>query len=183
MKHLAHMIRGIDITKAVMQLEAHPELWNQNRVRTASYASPHNKLSDIWLRYNDLKNFDETEPALFNEEHDSVFYPAWHVLTELHEHVFNIMRFTRSVRLGGLLITKIPPGATCEPHIDRGWHATYYSKYALQLKAAPGQAFHFEDGAFVSEPGDVFTFDNSYTHWVTNESNVDRITLIICARS
>ena len=183
MKHLAHIAKGIDITDALMQLEAHPELWDKHSVRTASYTSPHNRLSDIWLRYNAFENFDEKNPAAFNGEHDSVFYPAWNVLTELQRHVFDIMRFTCSVRLGGLLITRIPAGAVCEKHIDQGWHATYYNKYALQLKAAPGQAFHFEDGAFESAPGDLFTFDNSYTHWVTNDSKVDRVTLIVCARS
>lgn len=183
MKHLRHLCRGIDVSKLVAQLDSHPELWDQYRVRTHGYASPHNKLSDIWVRYNSLDAYDPNHPERFNEEHDPVWYPAWGALTELQPIVFNVMRFVEAERLGGVLITKIPAGQTCEPHIDRGWHATYYSKFAVQLKAEKGQTFHFDDGGFESMPGDLFTFDNSFTHWVTNESASERITLIVCVKT
>lgn len=69
------------------------------------------------------------------------------------------------------------------PHVDGGWHAEYYAKYAVQLKGGAKQAFHFEACSLVTEPGDLYTFDNSQLHWVTNDGDEDRITLIICIRS
>lgn len=69
------------------------------------------------------------------------------------------------------------------PHRDDGWHAQhFYEKYAVQLKGNQQQGFHFEGHTVRAEPGEVYYFDNSKTHWVTNESNEDRMTLIICVR-
>lgn len=181
-KNIAMVARGIDVTPVLAELDALPELWNMYRMRTAFYGSPHNHISDIWVRYNAWANFDPENPAAFNDPHESVFYEAWGALPSLRELVFNVMRLVEGTRLGGILITRIPPGGRVEPHIDRGWHAGYYEKFAVSLKAGPGQAFNFEDGPFVTAPGDLFTFDNSQSHWVTNDSEEERVTLIICIR-
>ena len=82
--------------------------------------------------------------------------------------------------MGGVLITKIPAGKECKPHTDPGWHARYYEKVAIQIQSAPGQAFCFEGESLETRPGDVFWFDNAFTHWVTNPTPYDRITLIAC---
>lgn len=182
MKYLRHLVRGIDVSKAVAQLDAHPELWDQYTLRTTFYETPHKAVSDIWVRYNAIENLNPDNLPAFNDEHDSVFYPAWHVLTELRPIVFDTMRYVLGERLGGILITRIPPHGEVAPHIDRGWHAEYYSKFAISLRAAPGQTFCFEDGEFESTTGDMWTFDNSFTHWVKNPTDQERMTLIICAR-
>ena len=44
------------------------------------------------------------------------------------------------------------------------------------------QAFHFDDAELRPLPGDIYTFDNARRHWVTNDSDEDRITLIVCVR-
>ena len=85
----------------------------------------------------------------------------------------------RAERLGGVLITKIPAGMECKPHVDGGWHAGHYEKYGIQIASAPGQRFCFEGESLETRPGDVFWFDNSHTHWVTNDTEHDRITLIV----
>jgi aspartyl/asparaginyl beta-hydroxylase (cupin superfamily) len=84
--------------------------------------------------------------------------------------------------LGGVLITKIPPGKQCYPHIDQGWHAHYYEKFAYQVQAHPDQSFNVETEVLHTRSGDLFWFDNSHTHWVENPSDEDRITMIVCLR-
>lgn len=182
MRHLAHVVRGINVAKAVEQIDAHPELWDRYKLRTELYNTPHAQVSDIWVRYNHIDNLNAEDLAAFNNEHESVWYPAWQVLTELHQIVFDTLRFVCAERLGGVLITRIPPHGEVAPHVDRGWHASYYEKFAISLKAAPGQSFCFEDGEFESTTGDMWTFDNSFTHWVKNPTDQERMTLIICAR-
>ncbi|MCY1247967.1 hypothetical protein D9M72_613450 [compost metagenome] len=93
------------------------------------------------------------------------------------------MAAVQGERLGGVLITRIRPGQVCKPHTDPGWHARYYQKFAVQIAAAPGQSFNFEGHELVTKPGDIFWFDNSHTHWVTNESDTDRITMIVCIKT
>jgi hypothetical protein len=93
------------------------------------------------------------------------------------------MYLVKGERLGGILITRIPPGGICKPHHDRGtWHASYYDKYALQLESHPFQAFHFDEGSYSAMPGELYWFNNQEVHWVTNESPIDRITLIFCIK-
>lgn len=94
----------------------------------------------------------------------------------------DVLSYVQGERLGGVLITRIPPGCMVRPHIDTGWHATYYDKYAIQLRGNGKQAFHFNDTSLSAMPGDLYTFDNSKLHWVTNESDEERMTLIICIR-
>lgn len=172
---------GVDVSALTAQLLAHPQLWNQHRPRTSSYV--HSRVDDIWLRYNAWANYDERLGlSHFNREHEAVWYPADDFLPSARQIALDVMRMVEGVRLGGVLITRIPPGGEVQPHIDRGWHAEYYDKFAVQIQAHERQAFHFEDRSLVSEAGDIFTFDNGLKHWVTNESDVHRITMIVCIR-
>lgn len=141
----------------------------------------HSDISDIWVRYNDFANY-QGDMATFNAEHDSVWYPSADILP-IRDIVFDLMAKVRGERLGGVLITKVPAGKMVRPHVDANWHAGYYQKYAVQIASAEGQHFNFEDGAFHSNPGDIYEFDNSYLHWVTNESEAERITMIVCIKS
>ncbi len=84
--------------------------------------------------------------------------------------------------LGGVLITKVPAGGSVLPHIDRGWHATYYDKFAVQLASNEEQYFWFEDCELVTQPGDVYNFRNDIPHAVYNPSDEDRITMICCIK-
>ena len=94
----------------------------------------------------------------------------------------DVMRAVGGVELGGVLITRIPPGAECKPHTDPGWHAKRYAKFGVQIASAPGQEFCFENARVETKPGDLFTFDNQQRHWVTNPTVFERVTMIVCVR-
>lgn len=166
---------GINVAPMLWALQEHPEFWNQNRMRTESPDSPHHGLSDIWARYA-APGVDGSQP------HESVWYPCADLMPA-RELVYPLMSAIGGDQLGGVLITKIPPGKTCKPHSDPGWHARHYQKFAIQIQSHPKQAFHFEGATLVTKPGDLFWFDNQHTHWVTNESDQDRITMIVCIRT
>jgi hypothetical protein len=169
-----------DTSHLTGQLLFHPELWDEIPLRTASN-SPHRELSDIWVRYNAFENFTGDMKA-FNAEHVSQWYsvveylPDARLLSEMIADEFG------ADRLGAVLITKIPAGKTCYPHIDQGWHAGFYEKFALQLKGNVEQSFHVQNEILRTQDGDLFAFDNSKPHWVFNPSAEDRITMIVCLR-
>jgi len=175
MKRISLLPFSIDVTGIRQALKANPQLWDQITLRTKEQDSPHHGLSDIWVRYSD--------PAapLTNGEHASVWYPCADVLP-VRPIVQEVLARVEGKRLGGVLITRIPAGRECRPHIDYGWHAGYYEKFAVQVESAPGQAFQFDGESLETKPGDVFWFDNSFTHWVTNPTPHERITLIACIR-
>ena len=176
MSRIKLLATGLNVTPMLWALQEHPELWDQQTSRTESLDSPHHGLSDIWARYADAKTLQE------DGSHDSIWYPAADVLP-VKDLVYPLMQAAQADRLGGVLITRIKPGQTCRPHTDPGWHARHYDKYAVQIEADPVQCFHFEGENLVTAPGDVFWFDNAHTHWVTNDSQSDRITMIVCLRT
>jgi uncharacterized cupin superfamily protein len=176
---IALLSRGADVAPIVAALERHPKLWNEHRQRLAMY--PHAGVADIWVRYNPIENYAGDMEA-FNAEHESEWYYPAADLLGVKPLVFAMMHAFGGVQLGGVLITRIPPGGEVRPHVDRGWHASYYDKIAVSLKADERQRFCFDDAELVTRTGDVFTFDNSRRHWVINESDAERMTLIVCIR-
>ncbi|MFS2027061.1 aspartyl/asparaginyl beta-hydroxylase domain-containing protein [Massilia sp. CT11-137] len=175
MNKIRLLASGLNVEPIRAALAANPHLWDQHTARTASIDSPHHGLSDIWARF-------APPGANGDADHDAIWYPAAECLP-LRELVYPLMAAVHGDRLGGVLITRIPPGAECKPHVDHGWHARYYDKFAIQIAAAPGQAFCFEGEQLVTAPGDLFWFDNSYLHWVTNPTTHERITLIVCIKT
>lgn len=166
---------GANVAPIYWTLLEHPELWNEHTERTLPSDSPHRELDDIWVRYG------EPERASDGEPHNSFWYPKADILA-VRSLCHDVMRFVQGVELGGVLITRIPPGKQCYPHIDHGWHASRYDKYAVQITSAPGQEFHVEDVVLETKPGDIYKFDNSFSHWVTNPTAYERVTMIVCVR-
>jgi hypothetical protein len=176
MKHLLRIATGWDITPLLLDLKRHPFLWNAHRERTVAVGTPHSQVDDIWVRYNPAGGTDQHTP------HDSVWYPAYSYLPGLRPIIRGLMHAVGGERLGGVLITRIPPGGQVLPHCDNGWHAEYYDKFAVQVASHPQQAFCYADGELATAPGDVYWFNNQESHWVRNDSPVERITLIVCIR-
>lgn len=179
---IQHLASGFNVAPLIRQLDAHPELWNEHTLRTDRYQTPHSDVSDIWVRFNAWENFDG-DPAKFTmEPHASAWYPCIAKIPAAWSLVRKVMRHVGAKQVGGVLITRIPPKGEVKPHIDSGWHATHYEKFAVQIKGNVDQGFYFDNGALHPLPGDLYTFDNSFCHWVKNDSDQERITLIICLR-
>ncbi len=156
-------------------------LWNTHRLRTTE-GGPHRHVDDIWVRCLNWSVM-QSNPEAFNSKHFSSWYPvADGRLAYAKLVVDGIFRNARGIELGGVLITRIPAGCCVLPHRDEGWHARYYEKFAFQIQANDLQEFCFDRTRLVTRPGDIFTFDNQYSHWVTNPSSEDRITMIVCVR-
>lgn len=189
MKHFTLITEGIGVSPILRELEGCEHLWNQHSARTTAPGTPHRTSSDLWLRYNDVTPYERGERpwSTFNDEHVPIFYPAWALLPSLHPIVSLLMRMTDTNRLGGILITKIPPGCGIDRHADSSWHVDVHRKLYLSLKSVPGAVFGCEhDGVreeLNPEPGQVWEFDNHKPHWVVNASTIDRITCIICVRN
>lgn len=166
--------RGLNVAPIAWALQADPGVWNRNTSRTEDPSSPHHGLDDIWVRFG-------TDPEGSDAPHESQWYPTADELN-LKPFVMGVFQALGGTRLGGVLITRIPPGATCKPHKDPGWHARYYEKFGVQIASAPGQRFCFDGEELETRPGDVFGFDNAHTHWVTNPTAHERVTMIICLR-
>lgn len=180
MRHILKIGQGVNVIPLHNAVLRNSSLWNRYPERSFK-GSPHEDVDDIWVRCNRRAAWDPKEPQKFMAQHDSVWYPEYLELKHaIDPIVFPLMANVQADRIGGILITRVPAGKSVKPHIDPGWHAKYYDKYAVQVASHPDQKWSNEDGELVTMPGDVYWFANDVAHWVTNESPVDRITLIVC---
>ena len=173
---------GVNVSGVVQELEAHPDLWNARAYRTESVASPHHGIPDIWLRYRKLSEL--TSPQAYREEHFAEFYDEWNLVPSLHPIVYGLMAAVKAVYLGGIIVTRIPPGHQVKPHDDRGsWHAERMNTKAyLILKDNPWCLNHCDGDTVHMRTGDVWEFDNLRPHSVVNDGPSDRWTAIISMR-
>jgi hypothetical protein len=182
MKNFLQIASGIDVMPVALALQRQPELWNQHNERKEFAGSAHTATSDIWVRYNDPANLAQGYDK-FTAEHDAVWYPTYHALPQLRPIIFGLMAKCESVRLGGVLITRIPPGGHVLPHADSGWHPEYYNmKLYVPILANPQCVNRVEDERVVMAPGDCWYFNNLKEHEVINSGDTERVTLIICLR-
>lgn len=184
MKYL-QKVADIDPLPLLMQLQRHPALWDQDPERRAAPGSPHQAMTDIWLRYNDAEPYrNGTRPwSAFNEPHFPVWYPAIAYLPAVRPLVHYLMARCEAVAVGGVLITRIAPGGSIEPHADRGWHPEYYNcKLYAVLQTSDKCVNRVEDEVVRMKAGDVWFFDNTREHEVINQGTDERITLIVCLR-
>lgn len=171
---------SLSVSQLLLQLKKAPHLWDQFTERSSNYGSPHSGVSDIWVRYRDRAEFNGDWADFVEQPHDCVWYDASDDLPAVRDIAFELMRWVRGERLGGILITRVPPGGEVKPHVDGGFNAKSYDKFAVIVESAEGQGMYYEEGCMAGPPGSVFWFRNDVPHWVKNESAVDRITLIVC---
>lgn len=183
MQNFLKIAENLNVLPLQMALVRQPELFGRRSARKDGYeGSPHLAMSDIWVRYNHPDNL-AAGMAAFNAEHDSVWYPEAAYIPEVRPICMHLMALVGGERLGGVLITKIPPGGSIAPHVDGGWHAEYYDKYYVPIQNDDGAVFGFEDGVIAPRLGEAYWFHNGRPHWVENNSQMDRISLIVCIRT
>lgn len=154
------------------QLTLHPELWNQNRVRTSHEQSPHSQCDDILLRF-------QAEGSQIIDDPECVWYPAYDVLTEASELIFALCRMVKAEQIGRIIISRLPPGKTIPAHEDGGAVATYYTRYQMPLQSFPGCIFECDGEKVQMQGGEVWWFNNKKIHSVTNNSSNDRLSMIV----
>jgi Aspartyl/Asparaginyl beta-hydroxylase len=177
--HFTKIADGFDVAPVLAQLDTRPDLWNRNPERRTGL-SPHRETDDMWIRYRDPANLHGPED--FRGPHESVWYPAWHALPALHPIVERMVDIIKPTRIGGFLMTRIPPGGQVYPHHDRGtWHAERYeSKIWMPLLANDRCINWVEDEAMIWKPGEAWQHDNLKVHAVQNFGETERICLILC---
>jgi hypothetical protein len=76
-------------------------------------------------------------------------------------------------------VASLPAGATIAPHVDRGPVLEATHRVHIPLKTNPRVMFDIEGSFYALKQGCVYEIDNMRSHAVWNESDQDRIHLII----
>ena len=177
MRNFLKVGENVDVIPLMAQIAAKPHLWDENRLRTTHPGTAHFDVSDIWLWFNDVND----EAAVANDR-EVIAYRAWHELPQARSLVFGLMQRLDGVRLGRVLITRLPPGKRITPHVDAGAPATYFTRYQLALQSLAGAVFRIGEERVQFHTGECWQIDNTKEHEVINNSADDRIALIMDIR-
>ncbi len=180
MRHFLRVAQGVNVTPALSELHRHPHLWNAYDVRKTFPGTPHAAMDDIWLRGPPQGTL--SDHAAHKGAHTPEFWRAWHALPSIRPLVFAMMAQSQAVHLGGILITRLPPGGVIAPHVDRdSWHARYFN-WKLHLTLAGSSLSRCGDEAVTMVAGDIWNFPSAVEHSVENPVDTDRIVLIVSMR-
>lgn len=185
MKYFQLVDHGVDVVPLLLAIQRQPELWDTYGRRTTFPNTPHGSTSDIWVRYRDIADLDTEEKYRENisKLHFPMWYPAYYALPQLRPIIFGMMARVSGEHLGGIFITRIPPGEQVAPHADSGWHPEFYNtKLYLPLQTNPECGFHSGGEGVVMRAGDIWRVDNTVEHSVINDGEDDRMTLIVSIR-
>lgn len=185
-------IADIDPIPLLLELARQPELWNQNQTRTSHPLSAHRTLDDILLRYNNFELGDDFTKKVCAEL-EAVNMPAFNLLPAAAPIVFGLMARVCGERLGRVFISRIAPNVSIPPHSDRIPPAeetypdqippaVYYERFQVTLQTQPGVVFTAEEEQIYMAPGEIWWFDNEVIHSVENNSDNDRISMVVDIR-
>lgn len=177
-KGFVKLAENIDVSDIIEQVKNNSDLWDKHPYRRIAPNSPHKEMRDIWIRANTLDSIGKN----WADVHYPVWYESAEKLPAIKDFCSDLMYWLKGEALGHVMITKIPPGGKIDRHNDVRWHAEFFDKFYLQLQAAEGQTFNTDDHEFTSKTGDLYWLNNQRDHWVINNSNVDRMTLIVCVK-
>lgn len=177
MRNFLRLAAGVDVVPLLAALQRHPELWDANTLRTKHPHTAHAAVSDIWLWFNPLESADVAN------DREVVPYPAWWTLSPFRKLVLDIMNRVEGIRLGRVIITRLPPGKAITPHVDGGAPVEFYTRYQFALQNPAGSIFRIDDEKVWMQPGELWQIDNSKEHEVVNGGADDRIVLICDVRS
>lgn len=190
LKHFLNL--GLAVAHDYMLCEITPELWGANPLRQKFMPdSPHREASDIWLRWNEVHQLSDADINGLNTDRlvnvlddcEVRAYPAWTALPYTRNVVLDLMRHVEGVRLGRVMLTRLPHGSRIHPHADAGAPAWYYERYHVVVGCGDGpNRFRIGDEWVDMRPGSVWWVNNEVEHEVVNESGADRIHLIVDIR-
>jgi len=180
MKYFQKLVGGVDTLPLLHAIQRQPDLWDENTLRTKHPGTVHSQVSDIWLMFNELPKPNE-EAVVFDDK-EVIPYRAWNLLPQARPLIFGLMAQVGGIRLGRVIITKLPVGKKIDPHEDQGAPATYYERYQIALQSLPGALFNISDETVNFQSGDVWWINNNVIHSVVNNSADDRIVMIVDIR-
>lgn len=171
---------GLPVDSLLVALDAHPELWNTCRLRTAFPGSPHTDVDDILLRFQDLQPFLETDdPGWLIDVEDVENWSAWDILhDDVWPFVSEVCVLTHARWLGRVIITRLRPGGHILPHVDEGGYAASVARCHI-IVSGDGTVFRAGAETVRMFPGECWWFDTSLEHEVRNEGTTPRVALIV----
>ncbi len=153
----------LDIIKTIPKNEWEKDTEKRNSKMT------HGTTTALFLKYksqsyekNDTVTLDKLKPYL----------------DEIISQVKNFYRYS-SILLTRVIITELPKGSIIPEHVDEGELLSTNHRVHIPLVSDPAVKFSLDHKNYYLKPGCAYEINNQLIHAVRNESNIDRIHMII----
>lgn len=174
MQNFLKIADGVDVMPLLMAIHHHPELWGADKVRSTFEDSPHAEVQDILLRFSDTSCPNIGDNLICKN------LEALKILHQARPIIHALMARVQGEILGRVMITKLPTGKAITPHSDvLGLYANSMRRFHVPLQTGEGCIFRAGDEIVTMKAGEVWDFNAHAEHEVVNNSNDDRIHLII----
>lgn len=185
MKYFHRIGETFITTPITNELYSQRLLWGKSP-RVTFKGSPHADTEDIILRGPagfEYKSLQELHIEIACED-----YPAAELMKKTMQIVNNLawllspeeMRHLDSpLRLGRVILTKLPPGKTIHPHRDEGPVPQFYRRFHLVVEGGDENVFMIEGEVQPMQSGEMWECDVRMMHTVINLMQDDRVHLIV----
>lgn len=190
MRNFHCIATGVDVGPLMHALIRNGHLWNQNTFRTTFPNTPHVDVDDIWLRFSDPAKCTTTSNVIGDDK--PIWYPAAKELPQVKPIIRGLMHMVDAYELGRVLISRLPPGGRILPHADRDGEYVQtpdIARYHVVLNGLPGSLYHCGDPypdereTVNMRTGEIWWFNAHQTHEIVNNSEGDRIHLLVDVRT
>ena len=167
--------RILDIVKTVSDDE-----WNKDTAVRNSKEKVGNTNLDTRALMLKMKSSASTGPGFSNYEKNDVgtLNKLKPYLDEIIAQVKNFYGY-KNLKLTNELFTELQKGGIIPEHTDDGKLLTTHHRIHIPLVSDPAVKFTLDHKDYYLEPGHGYEINNQLTHEVRNESNIDRIHMII----
>lgn len=180
MSNAIRITRGIDPSIALMELGRNAKLWELETFRQDFSGSPHLHTKSIFCRVTDEFKARDPEQVVGAHMLEASDFHAYESLPSVYGLVSGLMKRVNGERIGCVMVVKLAAGKSIEAHIDEGEYPKYYDRFHIALSGgANGALYRIGDKKFRMLPGEVWWFQNLIEHEVFNDSNEDRINIIV----
>lgn len=150
--------------------------WNQS-ARVTFKNSPQRDTQDIILR--GPIGWESDDLLTLHQQIECEDYAAMHLHIETRELVGEIFVVVEGVKLGRVILAKLPPGKVVYPHADEGLVPETYLRYHAIVQSGYGSWFLVNNHALHMQPTQIYQVNVRKQHAVVNLSDEDRIHLIV----
>lgn len=190
MRNFLRIAEGMNVKPLLNALYRKPELWKADDFLRKFPQGPFGDTDTIYLRFQDhVQVANDEELELYKQNklaghdlHECPWRPEVNELPEARAHIMGLMTALGATRLGRCMINRLKPGGRIYPHADTEWHASYWDRYHLVLQSHAGNTFRCEDETIWMREGEIWWFQNALEHEVINNSDTDRIHIVMDLR-
>lgn len=182
MRYLKRVTAGIDVGPLREEIEANSELWYVDTSRQEKISTQRETFAiALWCHgetAGDDSRLRRAKPLAYRGRPTplSRHFPR---TTGYVEQLAQIMDGT----LGRVVLARLKPQGTVYPHADDGLYWLLRDRYHLVIRSAKGSRFKLRDEEALMQEGELWWFDHTVTHEAFNDSDQDRIHVIMDVHS